>query len=231
MRSLWTLLSVVAIANLLALFLFVGFLVASDRVDTTRLREVRQLFTETVAQRKAREEQAAAEAERQKHAAELEAKKGSAPVTAGENLDIKIRQSEADQARIDGMRREIRLLQETLRREKLAVDAEWAKLRQERDDFERARRIVAETEGNTQFKKTLATLEGLKPDKTYTALRQLIDAKNTDQVVAYLNAMQERTRTKVVDEFLKTDPKVAADLLERLRTRGQSAPASGTPSG
>lgn len=37
--------------------------------------------------------------------------------------------------------------------------------------------------------------------------------------------MQDRTRTKIVDEFIKSDPKLAADLLERLRTKGQLAQA------
>ncbi|MFN0131487.1 MAG: hypothetical protein ACKVW3_02985 [Phycisphaerales bacterium] len=231
MKSIWTMLSVLAVANLLALLALVGWLKASDRLDATRMREVRQLFTETVAQRSAREKEEAAKVEAEKKAAELKAKEGTPPVTAAEKLDIKIHQSEADQARIDAARREIRLLQETLRREKLAVESEWAKLKQEQADFDRARKIVAETEGSAQFKKTLATIEGLKPDKAYTALQQLIDAKNVDQVVSYLNAMQERTRTKVVDEFLKTDPKVAADLLERLRTRGMTVSAAGAAPG
>jgi hypothetical protein len=37
----------------------------------------------------------------------------------------------------------------------------------------------------------------------------------------YLNAMQPRTRSKVVTEFAKDDPKLAGELLERLRTYGQ----------
>ena len=50
-------------------------------------------------------------------------------------------------------------------------------------------------------------------------------------IEAYLNAMQERTRTKVLDEFIKSDPKVATDLLERLRTRGIAARAPETMPG
>jgi hypothetical protein len=45
-------------------------------------------------------------------------------------------------------------------------------------------------------------------------------------VVAYLNAMQDRTRSKVIGEFLKDDPTLASDLLERLRQRGQIARAA-----
>jgi hypothetical protein len=37
----------------------------------------------------------------------------------------------------------------------------------------------------------------------------------------YLNAMQPRARSKVITEFTKSDPKLAGELLERLRTYGQ----------
>lgn len=46
-----------------------------------------------------------------------------------------------------------------------------------------------------------------------------------DLVVSYLNAMQDRTRSKVIGEFLKDDPALASELLERLRQRGQVARA------
>ena len=84
---------------------------------------------------------------------------------------------------------------------------------------------------NAQFKKALSTLEGLKPDKAKLALQQLLDKKEVDQVVSYLNAMQERNRTRIIDEFIKSDPGTATDLLERLRTRGLIARAVETASG
>jgi len=44
-----------------------------------------------------------------------------------------------------------------------------------------------------------------------------------EPVVAYLNALQERARNKIMAEITANDPALAADLLERLRTRGQIA--------
>ncbi|MBM4108075.1 MAG: hypothetical protein FJ255_04595 [Phycisphaerae bacterium] len=55
------------------------------------------------------------------------------------------------------------------------------------------------------------------------------DAARLDMVVSYLNAMQERTRAKVIGEFLKDDPALASELLERLRRRGQIARAAEVP--
>jgi hypothetical protein len=54
-----------------------------------------------------------------------------------------------------------------------------------------------------------------------------VDNTGTDQVVAYLNAMEDRTRTKIITEFQKQDPALAAELLERLRTRATLAAGSG----
>jgi len=43
------------------------------------------------------------------------------------------------------------------------------------------------------------------------------------QVLAYLDAMDERPRTKIIAEFMKSNPRLAAELLESLRSRGQIA--------
>lgn len=226
MKSLWTMLSVLAVANLLALGGFVGWLKATDRLSPERLTAVRGLFTETIAQQKAKADEEAAKAVADQKVAAEKAKEGQPPLAASDMLNIKLEQGKADLERVESLKREVQILRETLQRERGQLDADRLALKKERDEFERARKIVADTEGNAQFKKALATLEGLKPDKAKTALQQLIDAKQVEQVVAYLNSMQERTRTKIVDEFLKADPKVATDLLERLRTRGMQARAS-----
>ena len=223
MKAIWTILAVIAVANMLALLGLVGWLKSSDRLDMARVAEVRRLFVETTAQRKTREEDDKAKAEaEQKAAAEL-AKQGQPPLAAADVLAAKLEQSKLDQERLQSLRREVQLLQETLRRERTQLDADRQAFLKERADFEKARQAVVQTEGNAQFKKALATIEGLKPDKAKTALQELLDLKQVDQVVAYLNAMQERSRTKIIDEFIKSDPKVATDLLERLRTRGMLA--------
>jgi hypothetical protein len=223
MRTIWTVLSVMAVANLLALGAFVGWLKASDRLDLARVREVRQLVSETLTQRKSREDDAKAKAEAEQRAAAEKAKQEQPPLSAADALALKLELGKADQERVESLKREVQILRETLQRERSQLEADQTGLRKEREEFERARKAVAETEGNAQFKKALGTLEGLKPDQAKTALQQLIDQRQVEQVVAYLNAMQERTRTKVLDEFIKADPKVATDLLERLRTRGLAA--------
>ncbi len=170
-------------------------------------------------------DEARAKTEAEEKAAQEKVKASQPPISAADALNLKLDQGKADQERIESLKREVQILQETLKRERNQLDADKAQFAKDKAEFERARQAVVQTEGNAQFKKALATLEGLKPDKAKTMLQQLIDTKQVDQVVAYLNAMQERTRTKVVDEFIKADPKVATDLLERLRTRGYASRA------
>jgi hypothetical protein len=231
MKFLWNLLAVVAVSNVLGLLAFVGWLKASDRLDRERLHEVRAVLTKTAAQRTSEAQAAALKAEQDQKSAALQAKAGTLPVTAAESLDLKIQLSQFDQARLEAMRRDVAILQDTLRRERQSLETDRAALAKEREEFERARKIVADTEGSAQFKKTLASYESLKPDKSKLALQQLLEQKQVDQAVSYLDAMQERTRTKIIEEFLKDDPKVATDLLERLRTRGMLARAPESPGG
>ncbi len=227
MKTIWSILSVAAVANLIAIVGIVAYLVSTGRIDAPRMREIRALLTETTAQRAAKTEAEKTKAAEDAKLAKEDAKVGTPPVTGADALMLKLEQSKIDQARIETMKRDVQVLQETLLRAREGLDAERAAFSKEKKDFEQAREVVRKTESDDQFRKALATIEGLKADKAKSTLQTLIDQKQIDQVVSYLNAMQERTRTKVVDEFVKADPKVAADLLERLRTRGMSVAGLG----
>jgi hypothetical protein len=222
-KPLWTALSIISFLHILALLALAGWLVASDRIDVQRIDDVRDLFTDTVTQRNARDAAAQAEAERQR-AQDLEtARAAEPPISAADVVAVRLEQSSADAARLEAIRREVEILQETIRRQRLALEEDRAEFERQRTQFEQARAQVERTEGTAQFRKALATYEALKPDRARLALRELIDQGDTDQVVAYLNAMQERTRTRIIDEFLRDDPRMATDLLERLRMRGIAA--------
>jgi hypothetical protein len=222
-RTIISGLAIVALFNMVVLGGLAVWLRATDRLDGARIREVRELFAETAAERDARRQDNLAAVDRQREADERRAREAMAPLPAAEVLAIRLENNQADLARLDAIRREVQILQDTLRRERRALDEERVTLRREREEFERARRIIIETEGSTQFRKTLATYEALKPERARAAFGHLIANGEIDQVVAYLNSMQERTRTRIVDEFLRDQPAVATDLLERLRLRGLAA--------
>ena len=221
MKTLWTALSTVAVANLIALAGFIAWLGLTDRIDTARLGRAREVLAETVTAERARleKEQAAAAAEAAIVPAALE--QPSAPVTAADRLSVKIDQSKIDEENAAALRREIEILRATLERQIRELADARAALEAERAEFLAMRDRLAAIEGSGQFKKTLDTYSSLKADKAKAALAELLKQSQAEQVVSYLSAMEDRTRTKIIDEFIKEDPKLAADLLESLRTRGQ----------
>lgn len=228
MRSLWTIVSVMAVANMLALLAFAAWLRATDRLDADRLAQVREMLSETITQEKARTEREQAAAEAAEAAAVEEAALREPPLASSDVLGLKIEESEADRLRAERLRREAQDIRAALRRERELLDEQRAEFETERSAFERMRKELAELEGSKQFKRTLATYEGLKPPAVRTVFLELlkpqadgaVDEAGAKQVVAYLNAMQDRARSKIIDEFVQNEPKVAAVLLERLRTHG-----------
>ncbi len=227
MRTLWTILSTLAVANLLALLGVAGWLKATDRISADRLEKIRLVLARPVAQERAEAERTEAESRREAEAAAEKAKEGSVPLSSGDLLRVKLQLSEADRKRVEAMESEVSNLRQLLSTEREALDAERTRLESEKAAFAAMREDIVKKEGDRQFRKALATYEGLKPDEAKQVFQQLITEKKTDDVVSYLNAMDEDQRTKIVAVFVEEDPRVAADLLERLRTRGMVSRGSG----
>lgn len=237
MRTLWNILSVIAIANLLALVGFIGWLRVSDRMSIERVRDLREVVAETLSDKHSREAAAKAADAAAAQAAADKAKNDTEPVRAADVLRIKLEAGEADQERLNKWRREVEDLKASLQRDLDRLDAARKALQDEQVAFDARKKQIAELEGSQMFKKALATYEGLKPAVAASLLMQLLrpgggtgtlDNAGADQAVAYLNAMEDRTRTKIIAEFQKTDPGLAAELLERLRTRATLAAGPGT---
>jgi len=225
-RSLWTVVSVVAVANLLALLGFAGWLVASDRLDVQRLERIREMLAETRAQQEAREQEEAEAEQAAEEQAEATAEAARPPAAAAERLDAQRELEMIAQRRTARSQRAVTDYRRTL-------EQEWAQLQEAKEDFARERaafeamrdEIVA-LEGDEQFKKTLRLYESLKPDEAANLLRRRYDQGDVTAVVTFLDAMQTRSASKVIAAM---EPEVAADLLERLRTHGLRAEAPEEP--
>ncbi|MEM7621700.1 MAG: hypothetical protein AAF235_00680 [Planctomycetota bacterium] len=219
MKSLLTVIGVVAVANLLALGGVVAWLAATDRLNGDRIERTRELFVEPVSLEEARTEQEQREALAAEAEAELEP--SGPPVTSSESLALRLELSELDRERLERLRREVDDLQRSLSRDRQLLDRERENFEDERKRFEAMRDRLSTLEGGEQFRKALGSIEGMKPDDARVTLQTLLDQGEREQVVSYLNAMQERTRTKIMSSWVKDDqPDVAADLLEALRVRG-----------
>jgi len=226
MRSIWTVVSILAVANLLAMGGFVGWLVMTDRLNEDRVERIRTMLAETTEEEAARlaKEKAAAEAAAQ--AAAAEAASSVLPLGVEQSVQVKLDLSEVDRERLRRTDREVADLRRAFEAEQLALEEERERFRKEKAAYEAWRREIAETEGDDQFQKTLSVYEGLKPDKAGEGLTALLADGMRDQVVTYLSAMEERQRVKIMDEFVQRDPALAAELLEDLRRHGVEMPAA-----
>jgi hypothetical protein len=253
MKALWTALCVLAIANLLAIAGVAAWLFGTGRLDKERMTQLREVLSTTVQAERALIDAAAAQAEIDAQAAAQTERESAAPLSAAEQLHVRLDLSEVDHQRIERLRQETRDLTVTVARDQLRLAEERRVFEAERDAFEAMRAQLAEVEGSAQFRRAVGTLQGLKADEAVAILMQILQrpagrgangetasasdqpipafAGGAEQVVSYLNALQERSRNKIMSDITSVDPALAADLLERLRTRGLIAhgPESSPP--
>jgi len=218
-KSLWTVISVLALANLMALAAFFVWLGATDRLSRSRIQEVRELFRSPVT---AQQTPAPGDAEGGEQAADDHPKTG-APVTAEQRLAIIREYDEVARQRYQRVQRETEDLISTLAEERRALEAREARFQEERAAWESERKRIEELEGSEQFQKALGVYISLKPSQAKDMLAALIAKGELPQVVSYLDAMPDRNSAKIIEEFHAQDPALAADLLERLRTHGFAA--------
>jgi hypothetical protein len=201
MRSIWLILSMLALANILALGGVLSWLGATDRLNSERITKIREMLAKPAA---VEAEELAAQAVAHTQAAEKAAEE--------EKLQRMLRR----QREIDDLGSQLLRRQDELdRREKELVDRIAT--------FEAQKSKYLEIEGTAQFQTALTTLEGLKAREAKATLEVLMTDGRNDEVIAYLAKMDERKRSGIMSEFAKEQPAVAADLLERLRTRGVTA--------
>jgi len=241
LKRVWTVISILALANLLALGGLVGWLKSSGRLDKDRMVRLKELFGPTIVEeKKQRDESEAKSTEATKKAAE-DAKSLRPPINAADRLELSAQGEEVRRQQLASLEKQVDLLRASLARDAAEVSRNRDQLTQDQAAFEAMRKRVLEQEGSAQFKKTLSTLQDLKADQAKKALKEMIAMtpaptgsastihSGLDLVVSYLNSMDGRSRVKIVNEFIQDDPKMAADLLERLRTRGLAFRAPEVP--
>jgi hypothetical protein len=253
MKTLWTILSVLAVANLLALAGFVGWLHNTDRLDTGRMRQIREVLTKTVSQQKTETEAKAQAQEAERIKAQAEKRASQPPLTAAERLSARVEATELDRQRIERLKREVLDLQRQLSEERRVLEAQKLAFEAEKRGFDEAIASSNAAGTDAQFQKTLKVLQGQKPTQAVALLREMLaepvvappefasvpmtngataaptsaaaaaSEKRMATVVGYLDAMNDKSRAKIIEALTKTDPKLAAELLERLRQRGEFA--------
>ncbi len=227
MKKIWNILSFLAVVHLLALTMFVAWLWQSDRLDGERVQQVRSMFSMTIpeAQVAAGRSQVQADAE----VAELrdKARGDDPPFSSAATIELSSQVTRhTDQ--------EIRRLEDA----KLAMQTQAAEIEraaEEREAESKSRveaweaTIAAEKmrQEDEQFGKAVKLLESQQPKQAKTMIVELVRIGKMDQAVAYINAMDDRKRGKLLGAFKSpVEQRLATELLEQLRTFGQPADAS-----
>lgn len=229
MKRIWMILSTIAVANILAMGGLVGWLKMTDRLNRDRFEAVKAIFKTTLAQDVQGLAAEKAAMETAKQAAAADAKAAIPPSTASDIIAEKQLTEEHGLHVLLRQQQELTNLRNALMNQLADLERREQELATAKAAFELERKRIADTEGTAQFKAALATIESQKPKDAKSMLRALMDSGQAEQAVAYLARMDESKRSKVVAEFVKDDPQLAASLLEKLRTRGTSVPTE--PSG
>lgn len=231
MRTMWLIISTLALANLLTLIGGGAWLVASGRMDRDRVDAVREIFVITVEQQTSDEQEVERELEALADAAEEARLSKKAPLTAEQQLALSSSITKVADHRYERMVREAGDLRVSIEADRDELERQQAAFEQQVRDFDERRALILEQEGNEQFLLTVELYRSLKPKAAKAMMSSLIRLNETDMVVSYINALPKRTASKIISEFEKEDPALAADLLERLRQRGTEFEFAGVTNG
>ena len=222
MRTVWNMISFLAVVNLLALAMFITWMWQTDRLDARRVEEVRAMLAMTIPQEQAAaalaDEEASLAAQEQ---AEI-ALRQNPGIPSADRINTLTSARTVEQRSVRRIHDEKAQLSRQMTLREAQIQEQLNALRAERKALEQGQGDERERYAQDQLKKVVKLLESQPPKQTKKEIMQLVADGKKDQAVRYLDAMSTRGRTKVFGEF-KTDPevKLATELLERIRMLGQ----------
>jgi len=194
----------------------------TNRINADRITNVKDIFALTIDDELKQEELAQQQVEQEKSQIEETARRnGTGPAPIAERLEDENLRNELTMRKLDRKEKDIKILQRNLFLARQLMDSQKEdieKIRQELDTRLKDTQTQLNDEG---FQKTVTLFEGLPAKQTKQMFMHLITGNQTEQVVAYLEAMKPRKATSILKEF-KTPEEITAvvELTERLRERG-----------
>lgn len=226
-KSLWSAVSIVAIANLLAILGFVGFLAATDRLDRARLNRIRDILAVTISdeQAAAQAQQEAAEQEAARAKREAETDVANAGVESREAQFRSIAQTQDEILR--RARRDLQAIEQLIALRLAEVERREVELAAREAAVAQAIERDAALARDEQFRKTVTLLSGLKAEDLKAKIDVYLSDGLYDFVVDLLVALPARSASKLLSLYAgESENRLAAELLLRLRERGTGADAS-----
>ncbi len=221
MKTLWNIISFMAVVHLLALLIFIGWLWQSQRLNRDRIQQVREMLAVTIPEAAAIvETEAQAQATVQAEQLE-EANKHRWGFSSAEIINSYASIQAQELQAVRRVKSEVEALQFQLDQQTRAINARQSRLDARDEAWKEANAAEVARKSDEQFQKTVKLYESAKPKLAKARLLNLYEGGDLEQVVAYLNAMNPRASKKILDEF-KSDQEnaMAAKLLEALRTFG-----------
>jgi len=227
------LIKILAFANLLAVFGFAGWLFASGRVNGERLERARELFSPTIADEAAGRAEVEAKTAEQVKLAEDQKKLLEMPMPRTEQIVASERFQQRAALAVRGLQDEQRRLVEDLSSRERGVTNREEALTKRQSEWEKSIAEEKERQTKDQFRKAVRLLEAAPPKQGKEWILELVRSGSEEQAVAYLDAMNPAKSAALLKAFKgEGEPKVATDLLERLRKLGlESEISAGVPNG
>lgn len=231
MKTLWNAVSILAVAHMLALIGFIGYLAGTDRLNRDRIDEVRALFAPTIAEARL----AAEEEEKARLAGELvDGAPGATMRTvsntmeqpshgAGDRIAKLHTVDEMLRERENRFEKDREHLKRTLEEEMASLEKGWEDLKAARQAFQEELERQRELKEDEQFQKLVDMLSGLQGKDIKAKFDALLEQDDMALVIDLLDRFDKRIAQKVLKEY-KSDEEnaLAADLLKRLKDRGIS---------
>lgn len=206
MKRLWTLISIIAVVNLLAVLGFGGWLVSSGRMDKERFRELLAAPEPPPAE--------GAETPTAEDAASGEITPTSVRIEAGD------RQMQRQAMSIRRLAEEKLQLDKVLDSRESKLTSEQESFRAERSAWESSMSEVKAAKTDEQFTKAVKLLESMPAKQAKELVLELVSSGKRDQAVAYIDSMSPFKRSGLLKSFKGDEEmKVATELLEALRQR------------
>ena len=229
MKTLWRLLSILAIANLLAIAAFVGWLWQTGRMDAQRFELLKTILASSTAEDAARVEEEKVLHDESVRVAAEERKLLEAPFTRAEQIAASERFEERAQLAMKTLNDEQARLAEQIGEREEAVGVREGALDARRAAWEQAIADEKQRETSEQFKKAVKLLEGMPPKQCKDWILELVSNGKVEQAVKYLDAMSNSKSANLLKAFKTAgEAKTATDLLERLRSLGLESEQAAT---
>lgn len=229
MKTIWTAVSIIAIAHILAFLGFVGYLAGTGRIDRDRIDQVKAIFTPTIAAQQQTEADAKAKAEQ----ARIEAEKKARLDIANPGVEARTNEfqtiSQMTQEKIDRANRDLQSMQQFIDTKLADVEKREKDLDAREQAFKNEVNRVKKLQSDEQFQKTVTLMAAMKPQDLKSKLDVYLTENKTDLVVDILDALPSRNASKLLGLYQsQSDNVVAANLLLRLKDRGVGTEISGT---